>query len=66
MSAVESRDGAGRFLNLLKNILSYILLITDSFKLVILNLVQLTKYLKEVVFWEELHEVFIYLMPFTN
>lgn len=43
MSAVRSRDEAGRLCNLLKNILCYILL-------VVLNLVQLAKYLKEIVF----------------
>lgn len=39
---------------------------TDSFKLVVLNLVQLAKHLEEVVLWEELHEILMYLIPFTN
>lgn len=39
---------------------------TDSFKLVVLNLVQLAKHLEEVVFSEELHEILIYLIPFPN
>lgn len=50
MSAVQSRDGTARLPNRLKNILSYVPLMIDSFKLVVLNLVQWAKHLKEVVF----------------
>lgn len=50
MAAAQSGDGAARLPNVLKNLLSYIPLMTDSFNLVVLNLVRLAKHLEEEVF----------------
>lgn len=49
MTAVQRRDVQQGFM-LLQNIISYIPLMTDSFKVVVLNLVQLAKHLEEGVF----------------